>query len=161
MDEQKAKTSSVMRVYEISCGVLLLLGALLANLEILGRVIFNISYDFIIDCTVWLTIWATLFMGGPLLLSAGHVSIDLVRDKLTGTPRLILQILNDLAILAYGITVAVGGFIVLFRHFTEYSVYPRYFPIPKWWVEICIPSAMSIFAICALMLLIRDIRRKW
>jgi len=161
MDEQITKTSSALRIYEMCCGVLLLLATLLVILEIIGRVIFNISYDFIVDGSVWLTIWAMLFMAGPLLLSDGHVSIAMIREILTGKSRWFVLVLNDVAILSYGATVAVGGFIMLLKHWNEYSVFPRYFPIPKWWVEICIPSAMSIFTICALILLVRDLRRKW
>jgi TRAP-type C4-dicarboxylate transport system permease small subunit len=161
MNGEKSASIFLMRAYESFCAFSLLVAVGCAIFEIIGRVFFNFSYDFVIDLSIWLTAWATLLMSGPLLLRGEHVSIQAIREKLRGRPRLYVGIFNNLSALAYSCVIAAGGFLVVYRHFKEYAVFPRYFPIPMWIVELSVPLGMSIFAICAFIVFIKDIRRKW
>jgi TRAP-type C4-dicarboxylate transport system permease small subunit len=161
MDNQNSTQSKATKAYEIFCGVLLLVAVSFSILEIIGRLFFSVSYDFLIDLPVWLTAWATLLMTGPLLYIGGHVSIEIVKEKLKGKPRLAVSIFNNLFALIYGAIISIGGVQLVFHHFSEYSVFPRYIPIPRWWVELCVPLAMIIFTICGLLVFIREIRKKW
>ena len=153
------KSKSFWRHYEAFCGVLLLLAVAISLGEIVGRVVFSTTYDFIIDLSVWITIWAMLLMGGPLLAERGHVSIDFFHSKLRGKSRTGLELFNALATLIYGIAVTVGGVLIVKQLYLRAATFPRYFAIPKWIVELCIPIGMGIFTFFAIIEVWRILRR--
>lgn len=159
--EKKGLAGSLRRAYEVFCGLILLLAVFFSILEIIGRVGFNISYDFIIDFSVWLTVWAVLLIAGPLVLQGEHVSVDFLLIKLRGPLRLAVEILNNVTVLAFGILICLAGILLTYRHYSEHATFSRYFAIPMWIVELCIPLGMFIFTIYAVITFIRAIRRRY
>lgn len=150
-----------LRLFEICCGLLLYLAVLIGLGEIVARVFFHTTYDFVIDLSVWITVWSMLLIGGPLLAENGHVSIDFLRAKLRGKPRLALEVFNASATLLYGGAVTIGGALLVRQLYLRDAVFPRYFPIPKWLVELCVPLGMVLFTIYAAIELIRIVRRHY
>lgn len=148
------------RVFETICGLLLYVAVVVSLGEIVGRIFFHITYDFVIDLSVWITVWAMLLIGGPLLAENGHVSIDFIRAKLWGKPRLVLELINTSATLLYGGAVTIGGALLVRQLYLRGSVFPRYFPIPKWFVELCVPIGMALFTLFAAWEFIKIIRRR-
>jgi TRAP-type C4-dicarboxylate transport system permease small subunit len=161
MKEEKGRSESLKKFHEGFCGILLFLAVFFSMGEIIARVIFHTSYDFIIDLSVWLTVWALLLIVGPLLPEGGHVSIDFLREKLRGRPRLAIELFNVLATLSYGAVITLGSILFIGRLYSQHAVFPRYFAIPMWIVELCVPIGMFIFTAYAVFELYKTVRRKW
>ena len=145
--------------FEIFCGLLLCLAVAVSLGEIVGRVFFSTTYDFIIDLSVWLTVWAMLLISGPLLVENGHVSIDFILNKLKGRSRVLLELFNVAATLVYGTAITWGGTLLVRQLYLREAVFPRYFPIPKWLVELCVPVGMALFTIFALIKFVHTLKR--
>jgi len=155
MPENQNALALIKRAYIGFCGFLLSLAVLISLYEIVSRVIFKTTYDFIIDLSVWLTVWAMLLMLGPVLAEGGHVSIDFIRDRLHGKARTILEIFNTLSCLIYGAAITWGGFLLVQRLYIKKSVFPRYFAFPMYIIELCVPISMAIFTLFAFLKLYR------
>lgn len=153
--EPKAK-----RFLELICAGLLLIAVSISLLEIVSRLFFNATFDFIIDLSIWFTIWSMLLISGPLLAEKGHVSIDFIRSRMSPGPQRFLDAVNMCMSLVYGAAVTLGGIALIKQLYIRQAVFPRYFPIPKWIVELCVPIGMAIFSIYALFELIRILRKR-
>ncbi len=145
------------KVFERCCGVLLLLAVLISFSEIIMRVFFHVSYDIVIDLSVWITVWASLLIGGPILLENGHISVDMIRNKLSGKIRLCVEIINTSACLMFGVVLLVGGIQFVFHLYKKNAVFPRYIPVPMWIVELCVPIGMLLFTVFSVVLMIKVI----
>ena len=145
------------RVFEICCGVLLLVAVLISFSEIIMRVFFNVSYDIVIDLSVWITVWASLLIGGPILLENGHISVDMIRDRMTGKIRLGLEIINIFACMVFGGVLLFGGIQFVLQLYKKNAVFPRYIPVPMWIVELCVPLGMLLFTIFSIALMVKVI----
>jgi TRAP-type C4-dicarboxylate transport system permease small subunit len=152
---------SMKKLYEGICGIILFTAVCISMSEIIARVFFHMSYDFIIDFSVWLTVWALLMMAGPLLAEGGHVSIDFFKERLGGKVRMSVELFNSLCTLLYGISITVGGALFVRQLYEKKAVFPRYFEIPIWIVELCVPISMFIFSIFAVIAFIQSLRKKW
>jgi TRAP-type C4-dicarboxylate transport system permease small subunit len=157
-DEQRPK-KGLLRKYEMFCGLFVFLAILVSMGEIILRVFFNTSYDFIIQASVWLTVWGLLLIGGPVLAEGGHVSINFIRNSLTGRPQWILDVFNTGTTLLYSIAVTVGGVMLVVELIQTGSVFPLYLPIPMWTVQIIVPISMAIFTYFAWVRFYRTLRR--
>ena len=151
MSAETKRSESIKRSYEVFCGLLLFVATGISMLEIVVRVGFHTTYDFVIDFSVWLTVWSMLLLAGPLLLEQGHVSIDFMLEKLHGKPRLVVSAFNGLCTLAYGAAITVGGLFFTRSLYAKNLVFPRYFAIPMWIVELCVPIGMGIFTVIAIV----------
>jgi TRAP-type C4-dicarboxylate transport system permease small subunit len=147
------------RWLEKFCAFLLIIAVLISLGEIIGRVFFHMTYDFVIDLPVWLTVWAMLLISGPLIAENGHVSIDLVVTKLRGRAKLLVELFNISATIIYGAVVSFGGFALIRMLYERQTVFPKYFPIPKWIVELCIPLGMVIFTLVGIIEFYNIIKR--
>lgn len=163
MKRQKERRISITikKTYEYFCGFLLFLAVLISIVEIVTRTVFGIAYDLFFDLPVWLTVWALLLIAGPLLPEGGHVSIDFLRVKFKNMPRLAIEIFNAVCTLAYGALFTVGAVLFLHRLYLQKAVFPRYFAVPMWIVELCVPIALLIFTAYAIIGFIKVIKKKW
>jgi TRAP-type C4-dicarboxylate transport system permease small subunit len=158
----EAKFSTrIKRIFEAFCGLLLFLAVTISMAEIVSRVVFKTSIDLLFDFSVWITVWAFLLIAGPLLPEGGHISIDFIRIKFSGRFRRLLEICLALITLAYGALITWGGIQFLHQLYIRKSIFPRFVPIPKWIVQLCVPIGMLIFTIYAVICLVRAIREKW
>jgi TRAP-type C4-dicarboxylate transport system permease small subunit len=153
--------AKIKRGTEVTCGIILFVAVTISMVEIVMRVVFKMSFDLFFDLPVWLTVWALLLITGFLLPEGGHVSIDFVRIKFTGRFRWLLEIFLGLITLAYGIFITWGSIQFLQQLYARGSIFPRYIPVQKWIVELCVPIGMGIFTLFALTELIKAIRKKW
>lgn len=151
----------VKKVFEIFCGILLFLGVTVNMTEIISRVFFKLSIDLFFDFSIWLTVWAFLLMAGIILPEGGHVAIDAIRLKFKGLPRRILETSLALITFGYGILITWGGIYFIRYLYQKNSVLPRYFQIPQWTVEVCVPISMFIFTIYAGIEVVKAFRKKW
>jgi TRAP-type C4-dicarboxylate transport system permease small subunit len=159
--QEEGRATSFKRSYEKFCGLVLFLATTICALEIVVRVGFHTTYDFVLDFSVWLTVWAMLLVTGPLLLEPqGHVSIEFILEKLRGRSRIMLEAFNLLCTLAYGAAVTVGGLLLIRSLYLKKLVFPRYFPIPMWIVELCVPIGMGIFTVIAVVQFFRTLSRR-
>ncbi len=158
---KESKISMIKRLFVNFCGYLLLLAVSISGFEIFLRVFIGKSYDFIIDLSVWLTVWALILIAGPLLSEEGHVSIDFIREKLQGKLRLLLELFITLSVLVFGVALCLGSIIYVYQLYDRQVVFPRYFAIPMWVVQLCMPLGMFIFSIYAAILFVQAIKRKW
>ena len=94
MAEEQNIKSSGWHKYEKVCGMLVFIAIVISMGEIVLRVGFNTSYDFIIQASVWLTVWGLLLIGGPVLAEDGHVSIDFILTRVTGKTKWLLVFFN-------------------------------------------------------------------
>lgn len=159
--EEKKTTEKLIKAYEYFCGLLLFLAITISMAEIVSRVLFKTSYALFFDFSVWITLWALLLITGLLLPEGGHISIDFLRNKLSGRTRWALETLLALITLAYGVLITWGGILFLQQLYARNSIFPRNIAIPKWMVELCVPIGMGIFTIFAIIELIKAVRKKW
>lgn len=153
------RESAFYRMIEIFCGILLFIAVGISLGEIVGRVIFHTTYDFVIDLPVWITVWAVLLISGPLIAENGHVSVDFMVNKLRGKPRLFLELFNMTVTVIYGFAITIGGIALIRMLLIRNTVFPKYFPIPKWIVEFCIPLSMALFTIVGIIEFFKIIKR--
>lgn len=153
------RESAFYRMIEIFCGILLFIAVGISLGEIVGRVIFHTTYDFVIDLPVWITVWAVLLISGPLIAENGHVSVDFMVNKLRGKPRLFLELFNMTVTVIYGFAITIGGIALIRMLLIRNTVFPKYFPIPKWIVEFCIPLGMALFTIVGIIEFFKIIKR--
>jgi TRAP-type C4-dicarboxylate transport system permease small subunit len=153
------RESAFYRMIEIFCGILLFIAVGISLGEIVGRVIFHTTYDFVIDLPVWITVWAVLLISGPLIAENGHVSVDFMVNKLRGKPRLFLELFNMTVTVIYGFAITIGGIALIRMLLMRNTVFPKYFPIPKWIVEFCIPLGMALFTIVGIIEFFKIIKR--
>ena len=153
--------TKIKKAFELFCGLLLFIAITISMAEIVTRVFFKMSYDLFFDFAVWVTVWALLLITGLLLPEGGHISIDFIRNKLTGKVRWLLEVTLAFITLAYGVFITWGSILFLQQLYARQSIFPRYIPIPKWIVELCVPLSMAIFTIFAFAGLVKVIRQKW
>lgn len=159
MMKEKGCERFVYSVLEKCCGILLFIAVGISLGEIVGRVFFHTTYDFIIDLPVWITIWAMLLIGGPLIAENGHVSIDFTVNRLKGKARLWLELFNITATAVYGLSVTIGGIALVRMLYLRQAVFPKFIPIPKWMVELCIPLGMGIFTVISIMAFFKRLKK--
>jgi C4-dicarboxylate transporter, DctQ subunit len=142
----------------LGCSILFFsLSVCLLMAVIIFREFFGISYDFLIDFVVWLTIWSLLLLSGPLYGEGGHVSIGFVLEKLSGKIRVGIEIFNALCTLCYVFVLTIGGVMMVKTFYIQGQMYPRYISIPIWIVQLCIPISFGVFTLYALDKLIKII----
>jgi TRAP-type C4-dicarboxylate transport system permease small subunit len=130
--------TKIKKAFELFCGLLLFIAITISMAEIVTRV-----------------------FTGLLLPEGGHISIDFLRNKFTGKLRWLLEVTLALITLAYGVFITWGSILFLQQLYARQSIFPRYLPIPKWIVELCVPLSMAIFTIFAFAGLVKVIRQKW
>ncbi|MEN8246778.1 MAG: TRAP transporter small permease [Thermodesulfobacteriota bacterium] len=154
-------SSKAKNVFESACGIMLFVAVTISMGEIVSRVVFKTSIDLFFDFSVWITVWALLFMAGPLLPEGGHIGVDFLRTRFSGKLRWGMEIMIALVTLVYGAFITWGSIQFLQQLYQRQSIFPRSIPILKWIVELCVPIGMFIFTVYALICLIRAVRRKW
>ena len=158
---EKKTTFNIKHTYETFCGVLLFVAVTISMAEIVARVIFETSIDLFFDFSVWITAWALMLIAGPILPEGGHISIDFLRVKFSGGYRRALEIGLAIITLAYGALISWAGIMFVVQLYQRKSIFPRYVAIPKWIVELCVPIGMVIFAVFAVLELIKSVRKRW
>jgi len=123
------------------------------------RQTFGISYDFLTDGVVWLTIWATLLVSGPLFGEGGHIAVKALLERIPGKFRPAVEFFNTLGTLIFVAVVTYGGCRLIHFLFINEHVYARYISIPMWMVQICVPIGLFIFTIYAVAELYKIIQR--
>jgi len=131
--------------FQLACAYVLGLSACLMVAGIILREAFGISFDFVSDFTVWLTVWAMFLIFGPLLGERAHIAIGFLIEKAQGKTRLTIELFNALCILIYAAAMSYGAVVLLHFLFTSNVVYPRYVPVPMWIVQLCVPLGFLIF----------------
>ncbi len=142
-------------------GIIFFCGVSINFIEIVCRTCFGFSWDLMYDLPVWLTIWSVMMLAGPILPDGDHVSVDMVRDKLTGTPRKVLESINMLMCIIFGAIVTYGGAIVVKQYYQYNMKIIRVIPVPRWMVEIAVPLGMLMFTIFAVLQLIKIMRTNY
>ncbi|MEW5723706.1 MAG: TRAP transporter small permease [Thermodesulfobacteriota bacterium] len=160
-DSGPVRIRQFKKAFEAFCGLLLFLAVTVSLVEIVARAGFGLSFDLFFDIPVWLTVWSLLLITGLLLADDEHISINYLRNKLSGRPRWCLEVLLALTSLAYGAFITWGSILFLRQLYAHHEVFPRYFAVPKWIVELCVPIGMMIFTCFALAGLIKAVRRRW
>jgi TRAP-type C4-dicarboxylate transport system permease small subunit len=92
-----------------------------------------------------------LLISGPLIAENGHVAIDMIVTRLQGKAKLLLELFNISATIIYGAAVSFGGIALIRMLYERQAVFPKYFPIPKWIVELCIPLGMIMFTVVGII----------
>lgn len=137
--------------------IVFFLGVSINFFEIICRTLFNFSVDLMYDLPVWLTIWSVMMLAGPILPDGDHVSVDMIRDKLTGFPRKVLESINLIICIIFGALITCGGYLVVSQYYKFNMNIIRIVSVPRWLVESCIPIGMFIFTLFAVIQLFRVI----
>lgn len=145
--------------FQLFCAYLLGLSVSLLLAIIVLRAAFGISYDFLVDATVWLTIWSLLLLSGPLFGAGEHIAIGALLERIPGKFRLAVELINTLCTLIFVAIVTYGGVLLIHFLYSQHQVYPRYIAIPMWMVQICVPIALFLFCIYAVAGLYRIVQR--
>lgn len=145
--------------FQLFCAYLLALSVSLLLAIIVLREFFGISYDFLVDTTVWLTIWSMLLLTGPLFGEGGHIAIKALLQRIPGRFRLTVEFFNALCTLVFVTIVTYGGVLLIHTLYSQHQVYPRYIAIPMWMVQICVPIGLLLFAVYAIAELYRIVQR--
>ena len=136
------------------------LGVSINFTEIVCRTVFNFSVELMYDLPVWLTIWSVMMLAGPILPDGEHVSVDMVRDRLSGTPKKILEAINIVICIIFGAVITYGGYLVTSQYYKFNMNIIRIVSVPRWLVESCIPIGMALFTVFAVIRFFNVIREK-
>ncbi len=157
----KTKIDKIIEAWIWFWSMVFLFGVFINFLEIVMRFIFSYSLDLFYDIPVWCTVWATLLVGGPILLKNEHVSIDAIYSMVTPKIRKLLNIINSIIVLIFGLVFTYGSILFVMQLYRFNTVYTRSISIPSWMVEICVPIGLIVFSCCAIYNLYKSIIERY
>ena len=127
-------------------------------IDVVARFIFNHAYFWMNQLLVWAMIWGVFLMAGLLLKEGGHVSVDIVTNKLRGVSRRALLTINWLATLLFcGLVTwsAVVYIDYLIGHHTTRLLHTH---IPFWPVNLCTLIGFGAATLYCIGMLVRVYR---
>ncbi|OAN73338.1 hypothetical protein A8B78_18620 [Jannaschia sp. EhC01] len=150
--------SGLNLVLAIIGAALLFMIAVIICLEVTLRASGFASQLWVIEVSEYSLLFIT-FLGAPYLLEKNmHVVLDLIYDKLTGGPRLMLQILNASIGFALCAVLAVVGVSVVIEQF-ELGVRQVTVMRPQsWWITAALPLGMGLMAVQFFDQIVRSFR---
>lgn len=159
--ETSSALSKLRTVYINILSYLFFIAVSVNFLEIIIRVVFNSSIDLFFDVPTWLNSWVMLLVSGIVLLDNQHLSIDAIREKMRNNIAVskILDLCNNLLTLGFGLVLTYAGIVYVKQLYTFNSVVSRSINVPSWLIESCVPLGMGFFTICAVIKLIKDLRK--
>jgi TRAP-type C4-dicarboxylate transport system permease small subunit len=111
MDQFVRVVSLLSRIAGLISALLLAASVIVVCHMVLVRYVFGHSTIWQTEFVVFAMVAAT-FLGSPyLLLSKGHVAVDLIPEMLGGTPRRVLVVLSSLLSLVFAALLAYSGWI--------------------------------------------------
>lgn len=158
--ENKTVTKKIKSYWYKFWALIFFLGVSINFMEIVCRTVFNFSVDLMYDLPVWLTIWSVMMLAGPILPEGEHVSVDMIRDKLSGIPKKVLEVINSAVCILFGAVITYGGYLVVSQYYKFNMNIVRILPVPRWLVECCIPVGMALFTVFAVIHLFNVIKGK-
>lgn len=153
-------TDKIIKLWVILWSFVFFIGVFVNFIEIVLRFFFSYSWDLLYDIPVWCTVWATLLISGPILLSGEHVSIDALTTLIKGPFKKVISLFNAVIVLFFGIIFTYGGYLFVMQLYNFNTAYTRSISIPSWIIEACVPLGLFIFTLCAAIDLIRKIKEK-
>lgn len=143
------------RILSAACAILLSFMTFLVLWQVFTRYILNHPAAFTEELVKYSLIW-TGFIGAAYAFSTReHMSLTIVRDKLTGVPHKILVIAIDVLILALAVMViTIGGFKLAISAKMEFSAL---LGIPRSLVYSCAPVSGIFIIFAQLINLFEDI----
>lgn len=139
---------------------MLVASAFLMVLIILLRDIFGLSYDFLVDASIWLVIWAAYLAFGIVFAQKGHVGIDMLLQLLRPRGRKVLGQFNTIVTALFAGLIAYGGAQLVYTLFTQHQVFVRNIPIPMWIPKLCLPIGFLLFFLYACFEFWKSVRTK-
>lgn len=149
--EKPTFTARLKRRWLEFWGIIFFIGVLINFSEIICRATFNFSIDLMYDIPIWLTIWAVMMLSGPILPDGEHVSVDMFREQLSGTPRKAVELFNALCCIAFGVVITWGGIVFTLQCYQFNMNIIRCISVPRWIVESCVPIGMGMFTFFAIV----------
>ena len=143
------------RILSVACAILLSFMTFLVLWQVFTRYVLNnpaaFTEELVKDSLIW-----TGFIGAAYAFSTReHMSLTIIRDKLTGTPHKILMIVIDALILVLAVMViTIGGFKLAISAKMEYSAL---LGIPRSLVYSCAPVSGIFIILAQLINLFEDI----
>lgn len=157
MNSFKLIVNVIEKVMMWVAGSLVIMSSFLAFSDAILRTFLNISFPFLPTLEVWGIIWTTFLMGGILLKTEAHISVDFLLKDLRGASQRFFRILNWVVTAAFCFLATWAGveYVKFLRdlHVTRDLIKS----IPYWVVCIIIPIGMAIstlYAICMLIVCI-------
>lgn len=142
-------------------GIIFFIGVTINFAEIICREFLNFSVDLMYDLPIWFTIWPVMMLAGPILPDGDHVSVGMIRDKLTGFPRKLCDLANCIMCIIFGAIVSTAGVLMISQYYDYNMMIIRSIPMPRWIVEMCIPLGMIMFTFFACVQLLIILRTKY
>ncbi len=144
--------------FKTFCILIFGLSILLLSAIIFLREGFGISYDYFVDLVIWLVIWSTVLLFGPLHGEGEHIAIGFLLRKLSGKLRVGVELFNGLCSLVLITIVTISGFEAVMIYYSQQQSYARFISIPMWIVHACMPIGFGIFTVYIIVGLWRIIR---
>lgn len=130
------------------CGTfLLLVGAFAINCDVIARYVFNRPTMWAYDVSRYMLLPATLLSAAWIFREDGHVKIDLILNRLKGTPKLVLETITMLLVIIICIVLFYQGIISTAENFATRMKTNDVLEINRFWLLMFIPIG-SFLLIC-------------
>jgi len=132
-------------------------GVALAFTNVVARYVFDSSLTWAAELTVYLFLWSTFFGAAYTFKLDGHISIDVLLEKLRpGTTKILMLISYTITFLFISAVAYYGyKYVVFVYEFEEMSID---LGIPMWYVYLVLPIAFSFAAYRVLEHIVRIIK---
>ena len=130
---------SVLRLFAISAGVIIILLTVVISIGIITRYFFNAPIRGMVEMSEYSLLWVTFLVAAWVLKDDGHIKMDLVLNMLRPKVRVLLNIITSIlaTVTIMGLTYYSGKeFLILYRTGFYQAVVLE---IPKAYVMVIIP----------------------
>jgi TRAP-type C4-dicarboxylate transport system permease small subunit len=136
--------------------MLVIMGLVFA--EVVSRFVLGVSHEYVPAISSWAMVWMTYFVLGVVLKTRGHISVDILLNKVPPARGVILLAFIDIVSLAFAILLLYGGtrYDLMVRQSDIYAVTVQF--VPMWIVRICVPLGGFFLAFFSIEHLVSDAR---
>lgn len=129
------------------CGLLMAAMLVLIFSQVMARYVFQYSLTWSEEIGRYIFVWITFLGAAVAYRSGSHVALDLLCNVLSGVPRKILVLVNDILVVALASAVTYSGYKLFLLGMRQKSPALK---IPMQWVYIIIPISGLILLFFAL-----------
>lgn len=125
-------------IEEWTSGLLIFIGLFLLFVNVLGRYIFNFSFTWVEEVSIYMVVWGTLIGASVALRTNHHIRVDIVYNFLPASIKSFVSVIANLVGVSFAIFVLYYGFDLVHSRFLN-GMKSTGSLIPLWIVYLILP----------------------
>jgi len=130
--------------------ILLALTIAVAFEEVISRYIFSKSSAILFAINPWMLVWFAYLTMGLVLRKHGHITIDILVNKLSRRVRAIMTGINLMIVMCVSGALAYASVVQVHTLFISNFVSPGLLQAPMWAVQLIMPISLFLLCFCSL-----------